>query len=109
MTRTLLLATALLATAACSDGSNNEAVGTLAVYVTTGGTADPNGYTVSLEGQPDRAMASTDTTFYVGLPIGNYNVTLSGAEVGCTIVDGPDRNKYVAVGGNSLVYQVTCP
>ena len=111
MNRRLLLALALgsLATVACADNSNDEAVGNLEVRVTTSGTADPNGYTLTVEGEPSRPMASTDTTFFFNLPIGDYSVTLDGAEIGCTVVDGATKAKYVAIGSNSLVFSVTCP
>ncbi len=109
MNRRLLIALACLASAACADNSNDEAVGNLQVRVATSGTPDPNGYTLSVTGQPDRAMASTDTTFYYGLPIGDYNVTLDGEEIGCTIQDGATKAKYVAIGNNTLVFVVTCP
>lgn len=93
----------------CSDATNDEAVGNLAVRVTTTGTPDPDGYVLSVEGQPDRVIASTDTTYYNGLPIGNYSVTLADEEAGCTILDGATRDKYVAIGNNTVVYSVTCP
>lgn len=109
MNRRLLLALACLAGLACADNTNDEAVGNLAVRVTTTGTADPNGYTLSLEGQPDRAMASNDTTYYFGIPIGDYNVTLAGAEIGCTVQDGATKAKYVAIGNNELAFIVNCP
>jgi hypothetical protein len=110
MNRPLLLALACLAaSAACADNSNDEAVGNLEVRVTTSGTPDPDGYTLSVTGEPDRAMASTDTTFYNGLPIGDYSVTLAGAEAGCTVQDGATKSKYVAIGSNTVVFSVTCP
>lgn len=109
MTRTLLLALACATTLACGNDSANEAVGNLTVRVTTTGTADPNGYVLSVEGQSDRAMSSTDTTYFFDLPIDTYDVHLAGAEIGCTVVDGADRAKYVAVGNNDLIYSVTCP
>lgn len=109
MNRTLFFALACLASLACSDTTNDEAVGNLEVRVTTSGTPDPDGYTLSVEGQADRAMASTDTTYYFGLPIGDYSVTLSGVEAGCTVVDGATKAKYVAIGSNGLVFSVTCP
>ncbi|HWA40024.1 MAG TPA: hypothetical protein VG712_00330 [Gemmatimonadales bacterium] len=110
MNRPLLFALACLAaSAACADNSNDEAVGTLEVRVTTNGTPDPDGYTLSVSGQADRAMASTDTTWYVGLPIDDYSVTLGDVEIGCTVQDGATKSKYVAIGSNTLVFSVDCP
>lgn len=77
--------------------------------VSTTGTPDPDGYTLAVEGQPDRAMASNDTTFYNGLPFGDYDVTLDGVESGCTVNGGATQTKFVAVGYNRLVYTVNCP
>lgn len=109
MNRRLFFAFACTALVACSDTSNDEAVGNLEVRVTTAGTADPNGYTVSVDGVADRAMASTDTITYYGLPIGDYSVTLAGEEAGCTVEGGATKAKYVAIGNNTLVFSVTCP
>ena len=110
MNRPLLLALACLAaTAACADNSNDEAVGNLEVRVATSGTPDPDGYILSLTGQPDRNVAATDTTWYLGLPIDDYSVTLGDVEGGCTVQNGATKAKYVAIGSNSLVFSVTCP
>ena len=109
MNHRVLFALACLAGAACTDHSDADAVGTLEVRVATTGTPDANGYTLSVEGQPDRAMASTDTTFYNNLPFGDYGVTLAGAEAGCTVAGGATVTKFVAVGYNRLEFDVTCP
>lgn len=110
MKRPLLLALACLAaTAACADNSNDEAVGGLEVSVTTTGTPDPDGYTLSVTDQPDRNVAATDTTWYTGLPIGDYSVTLGDVEGSCTVQDGATKAKYVAIGGNTLAFFVDCP
>ncbi|HWA41370.1 MAG TPA: hypothetical protein VG712_07155 [Gemmatimonadales bacterium] len=109
MTRSLLLTVACLVAAACADNSNDEAVGNLEVRVTTTGTPDPDGYTLSVTGQPDRNVAATDTTWYLGLPIDDYSVTLGDVEGGCVVQDGATKPKYVAIGSNSLVFSVDCP
>ena len=111
MTRRLLLALALgaLASTACADNSNDEAVGNLEVRVITIGTPDPDGYVLAVEGQTDRAMTSTDTTFYFNLPIGTYDVTLSDIEAGCTVSGGATKAKYVAIGANVVADSVSCP
>lgn len=109
MNRTLLMTLACLASVACTTHDGDETVGSLEVRVTTTGTPDPDGYTLSVDGQPDRTLTASDTTLYSGLPFGDYTVTLGDVEGGCTVTNGPTRAKYVAIGFNSLVYSVTCP
>ena len=107
MTRNLLTLAALLLAAGCSTAPN-EAVGNLTVTVTTVGTPDTNGYSLAVTGQAARPMASTDTTTYQNLPIGDYVVTLSGAEIGCTVFDGATRAVYQTVGNKFVIFGVTC-
>lgn len=108
MTRTLFAVAALLFAAGCSS-YDNSATGNMTVTVTTNGTPDPNGYSLAVTGQAARPMASTDTTTYENLPIGDYTVTLSGAEIGCTVTDGATRAVYQTVGTKFVAFQVNCP
>ena len=108
MNRSLFAVAALLIAAGCSTAPN-EAVGNLTVTVTTNGTPDPNGYSLAVTGRATRALTSTDTTTYENLPIGDYVLTLSGAEVGCTVTDGATRAVYQTVGNKFVDFQVTCP
>ena len=108
MTRSMIAVVALLVAAGCST-TPNEAVGNMIVTVTTNGTPDPNGYSLAVTGQAARPLTSTDTTTYQSLSIGDYTVTLHGAEVGCTVLDDSVRAVYQTVGNKSVDYQVTCP
>ena len=108
MTRTLLAFSALLFVAGCST-YDNSAVGNLTVTVTTVGTPDPNGYSLAVTGQAARSLTSTDTTTYQNLPIGDYTVTLSGVEIGCTVTDGATRSVYQTVGNKFVIFGVNCP
>ena len=108
MTRNLLAVTTLLLAAGCSS-YDNSAAGNLTVTVTTLGTPDPNGYSLAVTGQAARPMASTDTTTYQNLPIGDYTVTLSGVEIGCTVTDGATRSVYQTVGNKFVIFGVNCP
>ena len=110
MFRRPLLLLATLALASCSDySSNSDAVGNLTVLVVTAGTPDPDGYTVDVTGQTQRMLSSTDTTYYLSLPIDDYTVTLGEVEAGCTVTDGAVRHEYVNIGANEVQYNVTCP
>lgn len=109
MTRSLFAIAALLLAAGCSSYDNSGAEGNMIVIVTTAGTADPNGYSLAVSGQSARPLASTDTTEYFNLPIGDYTVTLHGAEVGCTVVDDSTRTVYQTVGDKHVDYVVNCP
>jgi len=108
MTRNLLAIATLLLAAGCSS-YDNSAVGNMIVTVTTLGTPDTNGYSLAVTGQAARPMASTDTTTYQNLPIGDYVVTLSGAESGCTVLDGATRPIYQTVGNKFVNFAVNCP
>jgi len=109
MTRAHLAVAALIVAAGCSSYDSSAADGNMIVTVTTLGTPDPNGYSLAVSGQAARPLTSTDTTTYFNLPIGNYTVTLHGAEVGCTVADDSTRVIYQTVGNKSVGFQVTCP
>ena len=108
MTRPFFAVAALLLAAGCSS-YDNSATGNMIVIVTTNGTPDPNGYSLAVTGQAARPLASTDTTAYENLPIGDYTVTLHGTEVGCNVVNDSVRAVYQTVGNKSVDFQVTCP
>ena len=99
---------ALLAVASCDPYGGDNALGNLRVIVTTTGSIDSDGYTLTVEGETPRAMASTDTTTFVGLPIGDYEISLGDVEPGCSVTNGNPQNVYVPYGSKTLDLFVVC-
>ena len=100
---------ALLAVTACDPYGEDNALGNLRVITTTNGTADPDGYSLTVEGQTPRAMTSSDTTTFVGLPIGDYDLALTDVEPGCMVANGATRTVYVSYGSTTSDFIITCP
>lgn len=100
---------ALLAVGSCDPYGEDNALGNLTIRTATSGTPDADGYSLAVEGQEVRAMNSTDTTTYVGLPIGNYDITLSDVEPGCSVADGATRTVYLPYGAKSVDLFIVCP
>src|SRR6478736_4248477 len=107
MFRKLLLPALLLAgLAACEgDTSNNEAVGTLRIIISTQGdtldldgfTLDPDGYTLDVADIGTYPMAIQD-----------YDAALSGIAANCAVENGANKSIFVGVGETKLFFKVTC-
>jgi hypothetical protein len=112
MYRKLLLTALILAGAAACEGdtSNDEAVGSKRIIVTTSGSSiDADGYSLTLSEVGTYPLAVADTIDFDPLPIGDYQATLGGVAANCTVQDGATRDFYLAMGVNAvLVYTVTC-
>ena len=109
MHRAIVLTAALLFAAGCSSYDPGEALGDLIIVTNTSGPADPDGYNITVEGEPGRALASNDTTRFNGLPIGDYTLTLAGVEPGCTVTDGAVRSVYIPIGVKTIDFFIVCP
>ena len=109
MKRVFFAVAALIVAAGCNSYDSSSAEGNLLVIVTTIGTPDPNGYSLAVTGQAARPLASTDTTEYFNLPIGDYTVVLHGAEAGCTVMNDSTRAVYQSIGTKEVDYAVNCP
>lgn len=97
-----------LAIAGCDPYGGDNALGNLRIIVSTTGSVDADGYTLTVGGETPRAMASTDTTNFVGLPIGDYEVTLDDVEPGCSVTNGNPQTVYVPYGSKTLGLFVSC-
>ena len=90
-TKALLLAACILVSVGCDVADNVTGVGAglLTVNVTTSGAnADPDGYLLSITGEPDELLAVNDTrTFSVATT--NVTVELSDIAVNCTVAGNP--------------------
>src|SRR5438876_1204327 len=79
---------------------------------TTGGTPDPDGYTVSVSGGGGGSQhidPNASLTFF-NLAVGSHTVTLSGIAPNCSVSGGTQRNVNVPAGGStSASFPVDCP
>jgi hypothetical protein len=85
--------------------------GTVLVSVTTSGSpADPNGYTVSLDGSaPGQLVGTNSSVTFDGVTAGNHSVSLSGLEANCGVPAGPTQNVSVTAGATVEVsFVVAC-
>ncbi len=78
--------------------------------VTSGGTPDPDGYTVTLDGGPSQAIVPNGSTTFTGLTAGSHTVVLSGIANNCTVSGGTSRTVNVPAGGTGTAsFSVSCP
>jgi hypothetical protein len=85
--------------------------GDLTVTVsTTGGTPDPDGYTVTVDGANNRDLGINESTTYAGIAAGSHSVRLSGLASNCTVSGSNPRAVSVPDGGTgSTTFSVSCP
>jgi len=85
--------------------------GTLKVKAsTTGATPDPNGYTVTIDGDSSRTIANNDSTTYTLVAGTSYLVQLGDVASNCTVTGGPSQPKTVIAGQTvTATFTVTCP
>ena len=70
--------------------------GALAVSaITTGSSLDPDGYTVTVDGDQSSKIATTGVVTFTGLAAGNHSVALSGVAGNCAV--GGDNPRTVTV------------
>src|SRR6266576_196314 len=76
---------------------------------TTGSSLDPDGYTVTLDGNTNRAIAANGSVTFSGLSAGSHTVVLSGVAGNCTVSGGTSRTVNVPSGGTaSTSFAVSC-
>ena len=77
---------------------------------TTGGTPDPNGYTVTVDGTPQRTIGNNGSTPYTGLNPGSHVVTLGDVASNCTVSGGASHTVTVVAGQTTTeTFAVDCP
>ena len=76
---------------------------------TTGSNVDPDGYTVSLDGNTNRAIGANGSVTFTGLSAGNHTVALSAVATNCSVSGGTSRTVNVPAGGTgSTSFAVSC-
>jgi len=76
---------------------------------TTGSNTDPDGYTVTLDGNTSRAIGTNASVTFTGLSAGSHTVALSGVAGNCSVSGGTSRTVDVPAGGPaSTSFAVSC-
>src|SRR5205814_1073958 len=65
---------------------------------TSGGTPDPDGYTVAVTGAASQHIDPNGSATFTGLATGGHTVTLSGIAANCTVSGGPSQSVSVTAG-----------
>jgi len=88
-----------------------EVVGSVEVTTSTAGAQlDPDGYTLTVEGETPVAIGINQTLTVNDVAIGDRTVTLSGVASNCTVAGENPRTVTVTDGGTvSTTFDVTCP
>lgn len=76
---------------------------------TTGGTPDPDGYTVSVDGAAGQAIGTDETITVADVPDGTRSVELTGLADNCSVDGDNPRDVTVPDGGTvSTTFDVSC-
>lgn len=91
----------------------SSAAGSIQVVTTTsatgGGAMDPDGYTISIDGQPAQPIGLNATLTVDGIADGPHTVTLSGIAGNCGIGGQNPQSVSVLSGSTaSLSFEITC-
>jgi Tol biopolymer transport system component len=102
------LAAAFLA--GCGSGDTGVDVPALEIRTTTSGTElDPDGYSITVDADPARAMGLVDSLIVDPLAAGQHSVTLAGLADNCSVDGGPNVSVTVESGKTATVaYAVVC-
>jgi len=110
-TKTVTAGQTVTATFAVDCPTPPPPTGDLTVTVsTTGGTPDPDGYTVTVDGANNRDLGINESTTYAGIAAGSHSVRLNGLASNCTVSGSNPRTVNVPDGGTgSTTFSVSCP
>ena len=92
-------------TVSCTATTGNLTVTTS----TTGSNLDPDGYTVTVDGNSSKAIGINGSVTFTGLSVGSHTVVLSGVAGNCSVSGGTSRTVMVPSGGTvTVAFSVTC-
>src|SRR5881394_1219506 len=99
-----------LATVIALNEAPTSTTGNLTVSAsTTGSNLDPDGYTVTVDGGANQAVATNGSVTFAGLTAGSHSVVLSGVAANCTVSGGNTQTVNVPAGGTaSTTFAVSC-
>lgn len=92
----------------CTAGTGSIQVATT-TSATGGGEVDPDGYSISVDGQPAQVIGANATLTVDGVAVGSHTVALSGIAGNCA-VGGQNPQPVNVLSGStaSLSFEVTC-
>ncbi len=106
-----LLVVAML-TLGCAD-STGPTTGTIEIRISTAGASidvDPDGYALSIDGEPNRTVGASSVVIFVDLPAGSHLVRLDGLAPNCS-VSGTNPRSVEAIAGKAATpvsFSVSC-
>ena len=97
--RACLSCLAGLVLAACGGSTDPDDTGTIeTTTVTTGAPPDPDGYTLTVDGDPGRPLGTNATLTLSDLSVGGHQLRLLGVDPHCTLT-GSDRRDLTVTAG----------
>lgn len=111
----ILLGFSIILSSGCHEPTASTS-GAIAVTVSTAGAnidPDPDGYALSVDGGPDKAVGVNATVTVADLPTGNHQVRLDGVASNCSVAGANPRSVDVidyakAPSPVSVLFSVSC-
>jgi len=108
----LLLGMAISVLPSCGGGEElvRPTEGTILINTTTTGSdIDPDGYSVTVDDNPEQAVGTSDELEVTNLDPGEHNVALTGVIQNCT-VGGAGRRAVNVIAGETVnvTFRITC-
>jgi len=99
-----------LVLAACGGSTEPDNTGTIeTTSVTSGAPPDPDGYTLTLDGDPGRPLGTNATLTLSGLAVGGHQLRLLGIDPHCTVAGSDRRDVTVTPGGVArTTFEIAC-
>lgn len=108
----LLLGVAISVLASCGGGDElvRPTEGSILINTTTSGSdLDPDGYSVTVDDNPEQAVGTSDELAVTNLDPGEHNVALTGVIQNCTL-GGAGRRAVNVIAGDTvnITFRITC-
>jgi len=111
MSATLLVLSCLTGAISCDDDSGTgpgSVTGQVEVTTSTTG-ANPDGFTVTIDGQQNQSIGSNGTATFSSVAAGDHDVELIGVPANCTVEGGNPRTVTVLAGGvTATMFDIIC-
>jgi hypothetical protein len=113
MSATLLVLSCLTGAISC-DGDSGPGPGSVTGQIevttsTTGANIDPDGFTITIDGEQNQSIGSNGTATFSSVAAGDHEVELVGVSANCTVEGGNPRTVTVSAGGvTSTMFDIIC-
>jgi len=110
---TLLVLSCLTAAISC-DGDSGTGPGSVIGQIevttsTTGANIDPDGFTITIDGEQNQSIGSNGTATFSSVAAGDHEVELVGVSANCTVEGGNARTATVSAGDvTSTMFDIIC-